>query len=487
MKIIIIVQHITPWLYEFIYELKKKNIEVVGIFRIDKSKILNVLINIYLNFFNSKIKNIKNKIYNKIHIFDIKQLKNEPENIIINLTDKDFSNVKKKYEIKINNLTNIFLFFYFAKEYFFKYDFIETSVSLEDYLNKTKYIKVIKINFDSLSKINRNFFSKLFIFIIHIDSYKKLLEKKTSGEKYINLKFNKSFFNILKDYSFVFYIFILTKIRRALKGRVYYWNIKKIKNLDKVGISDGNIINKIDKKSYYADPFIYDYHNTIYVFYEKFNYDKNLGEIYCSKLIDNNLIQEKKINLDNNKHYSYPYIFDFNDEIFMIPETSSQNELQIWKCINFPYKWKFFHKLLIGKKVIDSSILIDKNKKIWLFTNIDEGYFEDHVSCLYIFYLGDSLKNEPVSHIQNPVKIDCSSSRGAGQIYFENKSLIRPSQINIKGVYGYGLNINYIESLNLNVFSEKTLKKVFPIGQFKIGIHHLSKNKNIILIDEHLI
>lgn len=487
MKIIIIVQHLTPWLYEFIYELKKKNIEVVGIVEINKSKILHFIINIYLEFFNPKIKNIKNKVTNKINILNIKNLKNNPGNIIINLTNNDFSHIKKKYEIRINNLNNIFLFFYFAKEFFSKYDFIETYISLEDYLNKTKYTKIIKINFDSLTKINRNFFSKLFVFIIHLDSYSKLLEKKIPGDDYINLNYSKSFFNILKDYSSFFYFFILIRIRKLLKRRVYYWSIKKIKKLDKMGISNGSIINKIDKKSYYADPFIYDYNNTTYVFYEKFIYDKNLGEIYCSKLINDNLIQEKKIFLDNYKHYSYPYIFNFNGEIFMIPETSSQNELQIWKCINFPYKWELYHKVLIGKKIIDSSILFDENKKIWLFTNIDEGYCEDHVSCLYIYYLGECLKNEPISHIQNPVKIDCSSSRGAGQIYVENKKLIRPSQINIKGIYGYGLNINYIETLNLNEFSEKTLEKIFPIGQFKIGIHHISKNKKTILIDEHSI
>ena len=62
--------------------------------------------------------------------------------------------------------------------------------------------------------------------------------------------------------------------------------------------------------------------------------------------------------------------------------------------------------------------------------------------------------------------------------------MIRPSQINIKERYGYGININVIKKLNLEEYEEKIIKKITPENNFNIkGMHHVSTSKDKIYID----
>ena len=75
-------------------------------------------------------------------------------------------------------------------------------------------------------------------------------------------------------------------------------------------------------------------------------------------------------------------------------------------------------------------------------------------------YKVDSLKmNKIESHKQNPVIINSKLARNGGAIFEYNNNLFRPSQYNAEGIYGRGLNLNKILTLNLenmkkNVFTE---------------------------------
>ena len=96
-------------------------------------------------------------------------------------------------------------------------------------------------------------------------------------------------------------------------------------------------------------------------------------------------------------------------------------------------------------------------KKLWLFINKSIDKFNDHNSELYIYEVRDNFKNF-IPHKLNPVIIDCTMARNAGNLFYYKSKLIKPCQVNIYGEYGYGLQLIEIKKLSLNEFVYKKIK-----------------------------
>lgn len=147
------------------------------------------------------------------------------------------------------------------------------------------------------------------------------------------------------------------------------WNIGKILNFEEIILEEKvAIISKVH--SGVADPFVF----RDFIFCEAIapdlenktinaNKGKRFGKhkggvIVASKL--NNIDFQEILRLDES-HMSYPHIFDYNDCIFMIPETFQSNEVKVYKCVEFPYDWEF-HATIIWEPYCDTTLIkIDKD------------------------------------------------------------------------------------------------------------------------------
>ena len=107
---------------------------------------------------------------------------------------------------------------------------------------------------------------------------------------------------------------------------------------------------------YWADPFLYKYKNRDYLFFENFNIKMQRGKISVGQLINNSLVNIKDI-LNFNYHMSYPFVFNFKKNIFLIPETSNKKRVEIWKSVSFPYKWKLYKILFKNESHADVTLL----------------------------------------------------------------------------------------------------------------------------------
>ena len=170
----------------------------------------------------------------------------------------------------------------------------------------------------------------------------------------------------------------------------------------------------------------------------------------------------------------------------MIPETSKNNQVEIWKAVSFPYKWKKFKIIFQNESWADINFLNDRKGNFWLFGSKSMDSFDDHNSELYIYKVEGKFFNKIIPHKKNPVIIDSRIARNAGKIFFNHKSeMIRPSQKNVREDYGYGLNFGKITKLNLNDYEEKNLKSFDLSNNVSFsGIHHFDINNRIILIDK---
>lgn len=290
----------------------------------------------------------------------------------------------------------------------------------------------------------------------------------------ITLKYIKSFYGKLLEKQIKYINWKLLNKRYECwtlflgKGNIFESTLYKVKQIP------------LPKKEFWADPFIFKYKGEDYVFFENYCYKQGKGKISCGRLKGNKLEDIQDI-FDFEYHLSYPFIFEEDNEIYLIPESSEAKELAIYKNIEFPNKWEKFSTGFEGETVIDATYYKDRSGVRWLFIN--RGYYEN-ASSLYIYRIDSLALNKIESHSMNPVIIDSRIGRGAGPIFEYNDMIIRPSQNNSNGIYGYGLNLNVIKKLTIDEYEEENLITIEP--NYKKGLmatHHIHQVDEMYIID----
>ena len=240
---------------------------------------------------------------------------------------------------------------------------------------------------------------------------------------------------------------------------------------------------QLPKNEFWADPFIINYQRVNYVFFENYNYKTKKGKISCGKIKASSICEIKDV-LDLDYHLSYPYIFEEQDEIYLMPETHENNRLEIYKCINFPNKWALYSTCFEGESVSDPFFYNDEQNQKWLFINKNSDSHSLIYYELYIYRV-DSLKcNNIEPHLQNPVLIDSRTARNGGAMFKHENELYRPSQASIDGIYGRGLNINKIEKLTIDEYCETKIATILPdFHKGLIAMHHLHQKDELFVID----
>ena len=234
--------------------------------------------------------------------------------------------------------------------------------------------------------------------------------------------------------------------------------------------------------AYQADPFLWRRDSKTWVFFETFDYSSNLGHISAGLLCDNRL-ENVRTALRRDYHLSFPFLFEDEEELFMMPETCAVKRLEVWRCTRFPDQWELHATALEGIVAADSS-LAKIDDQWWLFSNISSDAFGDVNSELHVFQVDGPALREIVPHSLNPVVIDSRTARNAGRILCMNGAIYRPSQDNSHGLYGYGVNIMHVEKLSLAEYSESLVRRIEP--DFEpgiIGCHHLDFRDGQIIFD----
>lgn len=218
------------------------------------------------------------------------------------------------------------------------------------------------------------------------------------------------------------------------------------------------------KNAFYADPFLFAHEGRDYVFFERLDYGRGIGAISAARL-DGGGFSFLGDALRPDYHVSYPFIFRHGAEIYMLPETQAAKRIELWRCVDFPLRWELCAHAFEGVSAVDTS-LVEHEGAWWLFTNISRGAFPEHCTELEIFRIDSPLLDNPRPHLRNPVVTDVRVARNAGRIFRQAGRLIRPSQDNSGGVYGFGLNLMEIVRLDMEVYEERRIRHIE-------GSHHL--------------
>lgn len=236
------------------------------------------------------------------------------------------------------------------------------------------------------------------------------------------------------------------------------------------------------KNSYFADPFLWERDGTQYCFFEEYDYRTGRGHICVGKLGHDGLT-EIRVALRTDYHLSFPFLFEHAGNLFMMPETSEVQRLEVWRCLEFPARWERYATAMEGVSASDSTLnLIDG--EWWLFTNISRDSFIDMNTELHVFKAdGPELRLlEP--HSVNPVVLNSRQARNAGRVLSIGGKLYRPSQDNSHGRYGYGVRLMEIRRLSLDEYVEAAVLAIRPDFEAGIiGCHHLDIRSGHVVMD----
>ena len=210
---------------------------------------------------------------------------------------------------------------------------------------------------------------------------------------------------------------------------------------------------------YFADPFPFNYRGQTYVFFESFSYKRDRAAIWFLGLDSaGRPLGRIGVALERDYHLSYPFVFEYAGDAFMIPESSEHRTVDLYRAIDFPHSWQLEERLFVDVRAVDATVCkIDK--RLYLFTNIAaEGASLDDE--LHLFS-AERPQGPWRSHPANPVVADVRSARPAGRIFRSHGHLIRPSQDCSRG-YGRAVVLNRIEVLTQSDYKESEIGRIEP-------------------------
>jgi hypothetical protein len=257
----------------------------------------------------------------------------------------------------------------------------------------------------------------------------------------------------------------LQRTRASIKGMMGFnqWSLGyKLDETvgDSLGIFQFNRMRP-PKDRFWADPFPVKFKDRYFIFIEEFLYSCNKGHISVIEMDTDGRWRKPEKVLERDYHISYPGVFLWEGNYYMLPESGSNRTIELYKCVSFPYHWEIDRILIDDIEAADPTIA-EVNGAWWLFaaTRPYEVIRDDNYMELCVFHADSPMGPWTMSQ-NNPVKSDVRSSRPAGNLFWRKDELYRPAQ-DCSTSYGYAVSINKITTLTTNDFREKEVAKIFP-------------------------
>ena len=214
--------------------------------------------------------------------------------------------------------------------------------------------------------------------------------------------------------------------------------------------AEGYCIIRPPRDRYWADPFLYEYGGRQFLFVEEFLYRAARGTIGVCELSPEGNPGPMLEALVRPYHLSYPQVFSWNGDVWMLPETSANGTIELYRCVKFPGEWMLEAVLLKNLYASDATIHFDSDT-CWLFAGVSESHGQP-IDCLHI-YRSATPMGPWTAHPSNPVVKDIRRARPAGAIFRSDQGLIRPSQ-DCSVRYGYAVRYNRIDALTESTYFE---------------------------------
>jgi len=208
---------------------------------------------------------------------------------------------------------------------------------------------------------------------------------------------------------------------------------------------------------YLADPFPIEVGGRHFLFVEDYSKADGRGSISVLEAGSSDDWSPPRRVLQREHHLSYPFVFEHEGEIYMLPETMEAGRVELYRAVDFPNEWRLERVLLDGLTAVDPTLHIEDGAH-WLFVNVLDGP-EDRGE-LWLFS-ARSLDGEWQPHPHNPIVTDPGSARPAGRLFRRGRALLRPSQDGMRG-YGRAIVLNRVDAMSPSEYCETPVERIEP-------------------------
>lgn len=232
---------------------------------------------------------------------------------------------------------------------------------------------------------------------------------------------------------------------------------------------------------FWADPFPIDAGDKLHIFFEEKIYSEAHGTIQVATMNSAGELEGIRPALVKPFHLSYPFIFEFSGDRFMIPEAGGSGKIEVYKAKTFPHEWEVACVLMEDIRAADCT-LIERDGIWWMFVGRDYQGLQMGNELLSLFYASSPF-GPWHPHPCNPIKLDIRNARGAGNLFVHDGQLYRPAQ-DCSGYYGRAVNINHVKVLTKTDYEEIAVGRLVPEWDPTAkGLHTYNRHGRLTVID----
>lgn len=209
---------------------------------------------------------------------------------------------------------------------------------------------------------------------------------------------------------------------------------------------------------FYADPLLHERDGRTWLFVEDFDYRRGRGNLAAIPWSVEGPAGPARTALELDCHLSYPFVFDWNGDTWLIPESAETRRVSLFRARSFPDRWEFVCDLIRGRRAVDAT-LHEHEGRWYLFANVCEaggGTYDE----LFLFH-ADTPLGPFRPHPGNPIVSDVRRARPAGRLFRHAGRLIRPAQ-DCAREYGNALVFNEVLELGPTRYRERPLGRLAP-------------------------
>jgi hypothetical protein len=219
-----------------------------------------------------------------------------------------------------------------------------------------------------------------------------------------------------------------------------------------------------------AHPFMVIKDHQYYMFFTAKDVKSDKGGIGLAESSDGTTWKFRRTVIREPFVLAHPYVFEWQNEYYLIPEGHTEMSIRLYKATAFPEKWTYIGNILEGNAPFISPTLAHYKGLWWLFTSPSGN------DTLRLFYASDfrgPWKEHPRSPVVNK---DVRTARPGGRPFMIDGALYRLGQ-DCYPTYGRAVRAFQITEISPTAYAEKMVDT--PVvqasgkGWNSNGMHHV--------------
>jgi hypothetical protein len=278
---------------------------------------------------------------------------------------------------------------------------------------------------------------------------------------------------------------VARRLRRTLVREFWAVAVRPARPHDGAGLPDarggGWRILLPPPGRFYADPFVLETPEGSWLLFEEWLDEHGRARLSWLPLPLDPGDAEPRPLLELDCHLSYPFVFEADGDVYLLPESAERRTLELYRAERLPDRWVLDTVLFRDRRMFDATVL-RRDGRWWLWATVaaEGGPVTNDVSL----FSSDELRGPWTEHPASPVSSDVRDARPAGPVTERDGRLIRPAQ-DSTGRYGRAIVLHEVRTLTLDAYEEVEVGRIEPedVVPGSRAIHTLAGSDSYEVVD----